>query len=440
LLSRLSSILLVVWVVVLCGFASAQATPAQGTGSATGISAIQHVIIIFQENRTTDNLFHGLKGADTADYGYNSKGQKITLGPMKLASNYSLDHYHPDFVWMYDHGKMDGADLIPGDCGTKCPANMQFKYVPRSDVEPYFQMAEQYAFGDRMFQSNQGPSYPAHQFIIGATSAPSPTSDLFDGEDTFGISQPAGHSGCGAPAQIHTTLIDPLGQEKLLAFPCFDHLTLMDLLDNKGLSWRYYTLSTTYIWTGPNAISHIYNGPDWAYVIPTPSQVLKDIAGGHLANVSWVIPEGVSSDHPHANNGSGPSWVASIVNAVGNSQYWNSTAIFVTWDDWGGWFDHVPPPIRNSYEYSFRVPLLVISPYAKPGYVSHFNHDFSSIIKFTETAFGLPSLGFGDVYSDDLTDCFNFSQKPLTFHTIKAPLKAEYFLNHHFPKSEPDDD
>ena len=129
-----------------------------------------------------------------------------------------------------------------------------------------------------------------------------------------------------------------------------------------------------------------------------------------------------------------------MVNAVGKSKYWKSTAIFVTWDDWGGWYDHVPPPIINSYMYSFRVPLLVVSPYAKSGYVSHVNHDFSSIVKFVETAFGLPSLGFGDARADDLTDFFNFNQKPLPFHTIKAPLKAKYFLNDHSPPINDDDD
>lgn len=438
--SRNFSVLLLIVCAFSSGFASAETKAGQNANRPTGIPQIQHVIIIFQENRTTDNLFHGLKGADTANYGYNSKGQKIELGPMKLASTYSLDHYHPDFVWMYDGGKMDGADLIPVQCNGACPANPQFKYVPRSDVEPYFQMAETYAFADRMFQSNQGPSYPAHQFIIAATSAPSDTSLLFDSEDVFGVSQPAGHSGCGAPPIVHTTFIDPTGQEKLLSYPCFDHLTLMDLLDNQGLSWRYYTISRDYIWTGPNVINHIYNGAGWANVIPDPERALTDIKDGHLANVSWIIPPGQSSDHPDGNNGSGPSWVASIVNAVGKSQYWDSTAIFITWDDWGGWFDHVAPPIRNSYEYSFRVPLVVVSPYAKPGYVSHVPHDFSSIIKFAETAFGLPSLGFGDMYSDDLTDCFNFGQQPLTFHTINAPLKAEYFLNDHSPPTDPDDD
>ncbi len=423
-LRRFARFLPLVGLLASLSFAADQPTPGK---HAAGTGPIQHVIIIFQENRTTDNLFHGLPGADTADYGYNSKGQKIQLTSIGLQNNYTLDHYHPDFLWMYDGGKMDGADRIPADCGSKCPPNMQFKYVQQSDVQPYFTMAETYAFADRMFQSNQGPSYPAHQFIIGATSAPSPTSQDFDGEDTFGIGAPALHAGCGQPPQVFTRLINPVGQENRIVRPCFDHLTLMDLLDNKGLSWRYYTLTLGYIWTGPNAISHIYNGSDWKYVIPRPPQVLQDIAFGQLADVTWVIPPSESSDHPHGNNGSGPSWVATVVNAVGNSQYWNSTAIFVSWDDWGGWFDHVAPPIRNSYEYGFRVPLLVISPYAKPGYVSHVNHDFSSIIKFVETQFDLPSLGFGDAYSDDLSDCFNFNQKPLPFHTIKAPLKADYF-------------
>jgi phospholipase C len=218
------------------GFASLRPNDSGDTRSPGGISQIQHVIIIMQENRTTDNLFHGLKGADTANYGINSKGQKITLTPQALANKYGLDHYHPDFIRMYDGGKMDGADLIPGDCGTHCPPNMQFKYVQLTDVKPYFTMAEQYGFGDRMFQSNQGPSYPAHQFIIAATSAPSDTSPLFDGEDTFGVPSPAAHSGCGALPQVYTILINPVGQENLLRFPCFDHMTLMDLLDNNGLT------------------------------------------------------------------------------------------------------------------------------------------------------------------------------------------------------------
>ncbi len=435
--SRVASFLFLLVLLTPLALASDQA--GRGLHSPPGANVIQHVIIIFQENRSTDNLFHGLKGADTADYGMNSKGKKIKLTVLPLISNYALDHTHPSFVKMYDGGKMDGADLIPVSCGNHCPPNPQFKYVPESNVKPYFQMAEQYAFADRMFQSNQGPSYPAHLYIMSATSAPAANSDLFVAENPSGIPNANSHTGCTAPPQEYVPLIDPLGQENYIAYPCYEYTTLMDLLDNQQFTWRYYTPSLNYIWTAPNSIEHLRMGQDWQYVIPNPKTVLKDIAGGKLANVAWVMPPGKSSDHPNGNNGTGPSWVASIVNAVGNSQYWNSTAIFVTWDDWGGFYDHVAPPVRDSYEYSFRVPLVIVSPYAIPGYVSHTTHDFSSIVKFVETVFNLPSLGFGDKYSDNLTDCFNFGQKPLAFHTIHAPLHADYFINDNSPPADPDD-
>src|SRR5206468_5162446 len=151
-------------------------------------------------------------------------------------------------------------------------------------------------------------------------------------------------------------------------------------------------------------------------------------------------PTAAASDHASSNDGSGPSWVASIVNAVGNSQFWSSTAIIITWDDWGGWYDHVAPKITNSYEYGFRVPLIVVSPFAKPAYVSHVTHDFGSILKFIEETFNLPSLGYADARADDLSDCFNLSQRPLTFQTSSAVYDANYFLNDRTPPKDPDDD
>jgi phospholipase C len=152
-----------------------------------------------------------------------------------------------------------------------------------------------------------------------------------------------------------------------------------------------------------------------------------------------VIPSGQASDHALSNDGSGPSWVASIVNAIGDSQYWDSTVIFITWDDWGGWYDHVAPPILNSYEYGLRVPLIVVSPFAKQGYVSHQLHDFGSILKFIEEVYHLPSLGYADEFADDLSDCFNFHGHN-RFRAIKAPHNAKYFMNDKRPPTDPDDD
>lgn len=412
--------------------------------------SVQNVIVIFQENRTPDNLFGSnpnfLPGVDIATSGVNSKGQQIPLTPVDLASNYDLSHAHSAFLAMYDHGKMDGADKVAVICmkgATGCPpANPQFRYVDNSTglLDPYFQMAQQYTFGDRMFQTNQGPSLPAHQFIISGTSEPSTGSDLFVAENAAGVSNANGNTGCTAPAGEFVRLINPAGSEAQTMFPCFEHETLTDLLDHAGVSWRYYAPSAGSLWTAPNAIKHIRFGPDWkSDVVLNSARVLTDIANGQLARVSWVIPTGQESDHAGGNQGLGPSWVASVVNAVGQSQYWNNTVIFITWDDWGGWYDHVAPTVINSYEYGFRVPIIIVSPFARQAYVSHVTHDFGSILKFIEEVYHLPSLGFADSSADDFSDCFDF-RRHNDFQKISAPHGAKFFINSKMKPEDPDND
>ncbi len=427
--------------------------------SLSGSQVIQHVVVIVQENRTPDNLFHDpvliQQGADIQSFGINSNHHKIPLQPVPLADYWDLGHSHGSFVKMYDHGKMDGANKIGQFCdpGYKCPKappNFQFAYVQAQDVVPYFQIAEHYTFADRMFQTNQGPSFPAHQFVFAGTSAPASTSDLFasEGPTGGGSSKPGLHTGCTAPPTQRVELIDPSGVENQKMFPCFEHPTLGDLLDAQSLAWRFYTPVPNDLDTSPNAIRHIRFGPDWKKdIVQGPAQILSDISQGRLASVTWVIPSSLESDHPGTSQGLGPSWVASVVNAIGGSQFWSSTAIFITWDDWGGWYDHVAPKIiddgtswGSGYVYGFRVPLIVVSPYANPNYVSHVTHDFGSILKFTEEVFGLPSLGYADAYADDLSDCFNFGQRPLTFHKIRAPYDANFFLNDRRPLEPPDND
>jgi len=186
---------------------------------------IEHVVIVFQENRTPDNLFQDpvliAKGADIATSGLNSKGATIQLTPIDLGTtgtkpqNYDLSHAHAAFVAMYDGGKMDGADLIGCTPAIDCPPNAhpnpQFKYVLPSDVQPYFALAEQYTFGDRMFQTNQGPSYPAHQYLIAGTSEPSVGSDLLAAENPI-KTQDRGFNtaGCGlSPPEATIAMINP---------------------------------------------------------------------------------------------------------------------------------------------------------------------------------------------------------------------------------------
>jgi len=448
-----------------CGGTSGGSSPPPPPGT------IEHVVVIFQENRTPDNLFQDpiliKHGADIKSSGKTSAGTVVQLEPAPLADAWDMGHTHHNFLDAWHNGAMDGFDLDNVFClpsQPNCaPANPEYYYVQESDVQPYFIMAETYTFGDRMFQTNQGPSFPAHQYIIAGTSAIAQGS-VYDAAENPNFSK--GMAGCTGPpgsvvSIIDTTDPDPATNETQTTFPCFEHATLPDLLDASQINWKYYSPSAAYIWTAPDAINHMCGpnvpppnatsctAPQWTNHVVIEGQrnlFLNDIAAGQLAGVTWVIPNGDASDHPGGGyTGTGPSWVTSIVNAIGTSPYWSNTAIIITWDDWGGWYDHVPPPqIFNSYEYGFRVPLIVISPYAKPAYVSHVTHDFGSILKFIEAVFGLttvgPGAGYADSRADDLSDCFDFSQRPLTFQKIAAPLDAQYFLNDKTPVKDPDDD
>jgi phospholipase C len=228
---------------------------------------------------------------------------------------------------------------------------------------------------------------------------------------------------------------------------------MADLLDAKGVTWRYYapgitttnngiqTYASGFVWSAYQAIRHIIFGPDWnANVISPNTKVLTDIANGQLAQVTWITPAASYSDHAGAGLiAEGPDWVASITNAIGASPFWNSTAIFITWDDWGGWYDHVNPPQVDNMGLGFRVPLIIVSPFARAGYISHVPHEFSSFLKYTEEVFNLPSLGTRDVMADDFADCFNYSQTPQPYNKVPVVFSADHFITSK-DSSAPDDD
>jgi phospholipase C len=399
-------------------------------------SLIQHVVIIVQENRSVDDLFQFLPGADTQAYGYNSSDQQVPLQAEPLTAPYDVNHVHESFETEYRGGQMNGFNLVYEICnpgsGSQCPPSSvaAYGYVPQSEVQPYYTMAATYTFADEMFQTNQGPSFPAHQYLLSGTSTLRNGSQWRAAENPV---EPDGEhqGGCDALPGTYVTLINPAGDETKEAFPCFKRLSLMSEMHTAHVTWHYYQAGTgAGLWRAVDAIEPVWKRRiDFArHVTGPPSQVLTDISAGKLASVVWVTPTALASDHAGETDGSGPSWVAAVVDAIGESQYWNSTAIFVVWDDWGGWYDHVTPQILNSYELGFRVPLIVISPYAKLAYVSHVPHEFGSILKFTEETFNLPSMGTTDVRADDLSDCFNFSQPPTPFTPITAPLSRSYFL------------
>jgi phospholipase C len=236
-------------------------------------------------------------------------------------------------------------------------------------------------------------------------------------------------------------------------FPCMTYATLRDKLDAKAVSWKYYSPGEAGgkgiggLWNAFDAIQAVREGPEWTTNIASPeTKILTDIEHSALPAVSWVIPDDNNSDHPGVAHGTtGPSWVASIVNAIGESSYWDSTAIIVVWDDWGGLYDHVPPPFFDHWGgLGFRVPMLVISAYAretypsKPGYISHSQYEFGSILKFIENTWGLGSLGTTDRRSTSIVDCFDFTQPPRSFVAIPSQYSRSYFL-HQKPSNKPVD-
>jgi phospholipase C len=456
--------------------------------AAQAAPAFTHVVVVFQENRTPDNIFGSNPtfepGVDIATTGQNSRGQTVQLQAEPIASCYDVSHTNEAFSEMYDGGKMDGADreivsfqgLRLGQCIV--PPNPQFKFADNStgDVQPYFDIATQYGFANRMFQTNQGPSFPAHQFIFGGTSAPDPTSNLFAAENMAISSdvKTVAAAGCTAMRGQRVAVIGKAADEAQFppVYPCFDRTTMADLLDQAGISWRYYlnTIAVGSIWNAPAAIRHICEAKEQAgvrvctgadyvnNVISPQAQILTDIGNCNLPKVSWVIPDGRDSDHAGGTDNTGPAWVASIVNAIGTQaacpggeQYWNNTAILITWDDWGGWYDHVPPfhlggwPAHHwgaGYTYGFRVPLLVVSAYTRAGYVGNEPHDFGSILKFIEANYGLPRIDpgyYADAFATGLANFFTLSA-PRPFKVIPAKVGAPYFLHRTPSTVGPDDE
>ncbi len=461
----------------------------------TRVSPFKHVVVIFQENRTPDNLFYGLcappfgtsescsvtpgegqyniQKSNWADI--NSSSGVTQPTPVPLANHYDLSHAHSGFTAMCDadpvtgNCRMDGASRV--GCSGNCLSKSQFKYVDNSagQVNPYLTMATQYGWANYMFQTNQGPSFPAHQFIFGGTSAPSTADDaagIFASENmtNTGTSGLNGVAGCIAGTGTTVQLIGPSGIENPTdkVYPCFEHQTLADVLPS-SVTWRYYAPSAGSIWTAPDAIQHICKstgpggecvGQAWSNNVDLkPADVLQDIGSCNLRSLNWVIPTGANSDHANANDGGGPSWVAAIVNAIGNSSncdggagYWKDTAILIAWDDWGGWYDHEPPAKltypQGGYQYGFRVPLIVISPYTASHYINNVRHDFGSILRFIESNFGIQEgiLNFADARADNnLSEFFDFSLPPRRFQTISAPLPAKFFINDKRAATDPDD-
>jgi phospholipase C len=407
-------------------------------------SPIQHVVVIVQENRSFNNLFYGYPGARTSKYGYDSKGNKIELQPIDLDTAWDVDHNSAAFFDGCNGAgsvpgtmcRMNGFDTETWTCGHSgqppCPfQDPPYSYVKRSEVEPYFEMAKQYVLADEMFSSNFDGSFVSHQYLIA-------------GQSNSAVDYPQTLWGCpGGPSDT----VETINSARQIGNPipaCWDVRTLGDELDDAGLSWAYYASSLKdddgAIWSAYQAIEHIYNGPDWSNDVISPqTQFFADVSGGNLRTVSWITPTCENSDHAGCDKTTGPSWVASLVNAIGQSNYWDSTAIFILWDDWGGWYDPVAPKTLDYDGLGIRVPLLIVSAYAKAHHVSHVHLEHGSILRFIEDQFGLGRLAASDRRATSPQhDAFDFGKPPRAFVTIPSDYGIPYFKHQPLDKRLPD--
>ncbi|HKE37345.1 MAG TPA: alkaline phosphatase family protein [Candidatus Baltobacteraceae bacterium] len=422
------------------GFTSvpqAQRDEARRAPRSASSGLITHIFIVIQENRSFENLFRGFPGANAPLYGYLGS-TKTTLQPVALNNPAELHNRWIYALKDWDNGKMDGFSIsaMQGQQPT-----YPYSYVPQSQIQPYWTLASRYVLADRMFATEFGASFTAHLDLIdGNTVLPPGTYAEADYPPNYVW-------GCNAAAGTKTYLVNHARQESYNGpFPCFTQVrTMADSLDAAHISWRYYAPSVSEgfgstMWSAFSAIKNVYTGPDWSNVVTPESRVLTDVTKSSFPNVVWITPDWANSDHPGNGSATGPSWVASVVNAVGASRFWQSSAIIVLWDDWGGWYDNVPPPQRDFLGLGMRVPCIIISPYSRiapgrtAGYVSDTTYEFGSVLKFIEQTFNLAPLGttangYTDSRATSIIDSFDFTQKPRAFKAISAKYPASYFLH-----------
>jgi phospholipase C len=348
------------------------AGPAHGPVAGPGPpSIVSKIVVVLQENHTFDNYFGTYPGVD----GTLGKGLKIpasaggppSLGPVHSSTltpaelNHNWASAHED----YDSGKMDGFAYSEGSPRT-------LSYFDRSDLPRYWAVADNYVLCDRYFTSAMSESAPNHLFLVAAS--------------------------CGG-------LRDDRVPASLPFPPIFPQL------DAQGISWNVYGFTSWY-----ESFDYVRHSPTAKARFLPGARFVADVKNGQLADVSWIIGASGGNEHPPANVQTGQNAVADgIINLLGGSPYWPSLALFITWDDYGGFYDHVAPPQVDPLGYGFRVPCLVISPFARKGFVDHAVNDHTSILKFIETRYALTPLSARDARANGLSEAFDFTSPARTF-------------------------
>jgi phospholipase C len=393
--------------------------------AATPGTAIQHVVIIMKENRSFDEYFGRFPGADGATRGTMSNGQTVDLGETPDPMPNDINHEPTDWETAYHGGAMDGFDKEPGAFSAS-GQNLAYSQMFEQDIPNYWKYARRYGLGDRFFSAYKGASFANNLFAVAGQSGQYDSS--LGGRYIYNLPYSARKSklgpwGCDDPADTLVTMTTSDGSRSS-AFPCFGFRSMPNILEESGVSWSMYGANHTsgFAHNALDSLRQIrYDPAMWSHV-KRASDFTNDVRLGRLPAVTWIASP--HNEHPPDSACSGENETVRYVNAIMNSPQWPTTAIFVFWDEWGGFYDHVAPPQIDSTSYGFRTPLLVISPYSKLGLSSdggsvvHTFFSQESTLKFIETNWSLPSLTPRDQNANNMMDFFDFT----------APLKQSLIL------------
>ncbi len=388
------------------GGGSPQIVGLSGTGITAGISQIQHIVFIIKENRSFDSYFGTFPGANGATSGPVSDGSIIPLNHLTDEVR-DMGHDWVDALTAINGGLMNQFDLV--NLGNIDGDYKSMSQLYQTDIPNYWTYAQTFALSDATFSSLHGETFPNHLYTIMADSA----EIIFNPVGPGGIQ--ATSWGCDSATGTTVITQTPEGVQNTI-YPCVDNTTLGDLLSDAGISWTSYAPiqnANGYVYNTYDAINHIRNTDMWTEHDVDWHNFISDATNGNLPAVSWLVADSNDNDHAPNSTCAGENWTIQQINAIMQGPDWGSTAIFLTWDDFGGFYDHAAPANPDYYGFGPRVPMIIISPYAIPGFIDHTEYEFSSVLKFIENRFGLSSLTLRDADASDMTASFNFSQNPL---------------------------
>ena len=414
---RLILILIAILVIViLIGYEASGTIYSATSISQNASNPIQHVVIIMQENRSFDNYFGTYPGADgfSPNFCMPVNPNDTSLGCVKpfLSTNPvtspDMPHTLVSSRMAYDGGKMDGFFAAVKTFSKRGNATNSMEYYDNRTLPNLWNYAAHFVLADHFFSSVLSYSQPNHWYMVAGQSPAVSLNESASQEEKQCVTK-------GSVDLSSCTYID---QAQTIQ-------TILDMMTNSGVTWKYYdspvtgTLARAVLnggafdyWNVLKAKNSTYS-PAYNANFVSRGEIFSDIQDKTLPQVSWVIPSSPISDHPPANITLGEYWVTDVVNAVMESQYWQNTVIIILWDDYGGFFDTVAPPSIDTYGLGFRCPALIVSAYARAGYIDHTFYSFESTLKFIEWRFGLHSLNSRDASANNLLNAFDFTQSPL---------------------------